>query len=275
MRNPIITLTTDFGIKDYAVGAIKGRIHSEISNVKIVDISHEITPFSVSETAYIIKNAYQHFPKGTIHIIAVDSEWSIENEHLVFLLDDHYFICSDNGVISLITSYLQPSKIIKLTIDDSDTYFLANFINAACHIARGEALDSLGSQITDVKEISEVQPIFYEHKNELHGHVIYIDNFGNLISNIDKKMIDDFGKNRDFIVKAGRHEFTKIYNNYNDVVNFSMDSNKRNDDGKRLALFNSDNFLELALYRSNLKTVGGASSLLGLTYRDTIIIKFL
>ena len=71
---PIITLTTDFGTKDHFVGSIKGAIYSELLDARIVDISHQITPFNITETAYILKNAYQNFPDGTIHIIGVDSE---------------------------------------------------------------------------------------------------------------------------------------------------------------------------------------------------------
>ncbi len=98
----IITLTTDFGEKDHFAGAIKGAIYSELDEIKIVDISHSVSPFNISEAAYIIQNAYSSFPKGTIHLIGIDSELSPENKHIAVKLDDHYFICANNGIMSMI-----------------------------------------------------------------------------------------------------------------------------------------------------------------------------
>ena len=95
----IITLTTDFGEKDHFVGAVKGAIYSELENVKIVDISHSISPFNVPEAAYIIQNVYNSFPKGSIHLIGIDSELNQENKHIAVKLDDHYFICANNGIM--------------------------------------------------------------------------------------------------------------------------------------------------------------------------------
>jgi len=86
-------------------------------------------------------------------------------------------------------------------------------------------------------------------------------------------MFQDVGKGRKFKVNASRYSFEKIYNKYNEIVgNNTKDKNRF--DGNKLALFNSAGYLEIAIYRSNLKTVGGASSLLGLEYRDPIIIDF-
>src|SRR5699024_3546197 len=98
----IITLTTDFGEKDHYVGAIKGSLYSQIDNVRIVDISHLISPFHLHEAAYIIQNAYKSFPDGTIHIIGVDSELNPENRHLAVKMDGQYFICADNGILSFL-----------------------------------------------------------------------------------------------------------------------------------------------------------------------------
>ncbi len=276
MNHPIITLTTDFGTKDYFVSAAKGRIYNELPNAHIVDISHKITPFSIYETSYIIKNAYKHFPKNTIHIIAVDSEWSLENKHYVFLLDDHYFICANNGIVSLISSVIKPEKVFEITLPKTENdYFLKNFIVAACHIARGGNLSLIGKETADVKYLNEVQPVVNAEKNQIMGNVIYVDNFGNLITNIDKNIFNTIGQGRKFELNARSHVFTKIFNSYNEIVNLDIPKGKRNDDGKKLALFNSDNYLEIAIYKSNLQSVGGASSLMGLNYRDSITIRFL
>jgi len=276
MNNPIITLTSDFGTKDYFVSAAKGRIYKELPNAHVVDISHKITPFSINETAYVIKNAYKHFPKGTVHIIAVDAEWSIENKHYVFLLDDHYFICANNGIISLITRVLQPKKVIEITLprNTENSYFLENFISAACHISRGGSLNLIGKDTNNVKQLTEITPVVNKEKNQIIGNVIYIDNFGNIITNIEKDLFKRIGQGRKFELHARSYIFTKIQDRYNEIANLEIAFEKRNDDGKRLALFNSDNYLEIAVYKSNLKTVGGASSLLGLNYRDSVTLRF-
>ena len=112
-------------------------------------------------------------------------------------------------------------------------------------------------------------------QNQIAGSIIYIDNFGNVSSNISKSVFHAIGKGRAFEITARNYKFTKIYEKYNDVVDFSIPAGKRQDDGKRLALFNSADFLEISIYRSNLKTVGGATSLLGLNYRDNITVRFI
>lgn len=274
---PLITLTTDFGTKDHFVGAIKGAIYSELDNARVVDISHQISPFNITETAYIVKNAYQNFPKGSIHIIGVDSELSSENKHVALLLDDHYFVCPDNGVISMIASDIKPEKIVEITIHDrliSSFNVLDVFVKVACHIARGGTLEVIGKNIDKYKQLTEVQPFINDDKTKIVGSVLYIDNYGNVISNISKKLFQDVGKGRDFEVIARSYTFTKIQQQYNEVVNYDTPLQNRQDDGQKLAIFNSANYLEIAIYKSNLKTVGGASNLLGLGYRDTITIRF-
>jgi len=275
---PIITLTTDFGTKDHFVGSIKGAIYKELLDAKIVDISHQITPFSITEAAYIVRNAYQNFPDGTIHIIGVDSEVSIENKPIAIKLENQYFICCDNGIISMITNEINPEKIVEITIQnplENKFTVLDIFVKVACHIVRGGMLDVIGKQIYEVKKLYEIQPQVNAEKNKIVGSVVYIDNFGNVISNISKQIFNTVGKGREFELIARNHTFKKIYKKYNEIVDYTLEKEKRQDDGKRLALFNSANFLEISMYRSNLKTVGGASSLLGLNYRDTITVHFI
>ena len=193
-------------------------------------------------------------------------------------MDGQYFICCDNGILSMITNEINPEKIVEITIqnsEDNNFAILGVFIKVACHIARGGMLEVIGKRITDIKSIFEIQPQVNEEQNQIVGSIIYIDNFGNVISNIAKSIFQNIGKGRAFEIVARNYKFTKIYEKYNDIVDFSVPVDKRQDDGKRLALFNSSDFLEISMYRSNLKTVGGASSLLGLNYRDNITVRFL
>lgn len=274
---PLITLTTDFGTKDHFVGTIKGAIYTEFIDAKIVDISHQISPFNITETSYILKNAYRNFPKGSIHIVGVDSELSVENKQIAIELDGHFFICSDNGIISMIASEIKPDKMVEITIHNtlaSSFNVLDVFVKVACHIARGGTLDVIGKPIDQYKKLNEVNPLINDERNRISGCVIYIDNYGNVVSNITKKLFQEIGKGRAFEVIARNYTFDKILEQYNEVVNFSIPLENRQDDGKKLAIFNSAGYLEISIYKSNLKTVGGASSLLGLQYRDSITVKF-
>jgi len=273
----IITLTTDFGTKDHFVGAIKGTIYSELPDARIVDISHHISPFNITETAYILKNAYKNFPEGSIHIIGVDSELNNENKHIALKLDNHFFVCPDNGVISLLASEIKPEKIVEINIHDYvGTSFpvLDVFVKVACHIVRGGTLEVIGKIIPSCKQLTELQPTISTDGKTISGNIIYVDNYGNSISNISKKLFQEIGKGRNFEVIANRYTFTKIHTKYSDIVDFTLPKEQRQKDGSRMAIFNSANYLEIAMYRSNCNTVGSAFTLLGLKYRDVITIKF-
>lgn len=272
----LITLTTDFGRKDHFVSAVKGAIFTLLPEARIVDISHEISPFNITETAYILKNAYKSFPKGTIHIIGVDSEITPENKHIAILLDGHYFICPDNGIMSMIASEINPTKIVEINIHDRiETSFsvLDVFVNVACHVARGGTLEVIGKPMSDITKMVELQPQIIS-ESKIIGSIIYIDNYGNVISNITKEMFNQVGKGQKFTLSAGRYNFKKVHSKYSDIVDFSLPVNQRNYAGNKLALFNSGDYLEIAIYKSNLQTVGGASTLLGLDYRSTISVEF-
>ena len=274
----IITLTTDFGEKDHFAGAVKGAIYSELEDIRIVDISHSVSPFHISEAAYIIKNAYRSFPPGTIHIIGIDSELTPENKHLAVLLDDHYFICANNGILSLIASEVRPEKIVEINIHDKvSTNFpvLDVFVKVACHLARGGTLEVIGKNVGEMKYLKQVEPLINSEKNQIIGHVLYIDNYGNVITNISRKLFESVGKGRNFTITARTANLDEIHETYSDAINFNVEKEKRGEeDGKKLAVFNSGGYVELAIYKSNPSTVGSAASLFGLQHRDTVTINF-
>jgi S-adenosylmethionine hydrolase len=273
----LITLTTDFGNKDHFVGSVKGALYSEIENVNIVDISHNISPFNIIEGAYIIQNSYKNFPEGSIHIIGVDSEKTPEQNHIAMILDGHYFICSNNGIMSLISSKINPEKIIEINIHNhKSTSFtvLDVFVKVAAHIYRGGSIDLVGKRIQELKELYDINPIVNEKNKEITGNVIYIDNYENVITNISKTLFDEFGKSRPYVINARNYKFESIVNSYSEAIKFDIKKEIRKEEGKKLALFNKSNFLELAIYKSNPGNTGGASSLFGLNYRDLVTIKF-
>jgi S-adenosylmethionine hydrolase len=271
----IITLTTDFGEKDHFAGAIKGAIYSEIPDVKIVDISHSVSPFNIPEAAYIIQNAYSSFPKGTIHLIGIDAEINPENKHIAVKLDGHYFICANNGIMSMICAEITPEKIVEINIHDrivTSFPVLDVFVKVASHLARGGTLEVIGKVISDIKPITNMHPFVNDEKTQIIGSVIYIDNYGNVITNIRKSFFEEIQKGRDFEIFARNYKFKTIHKKYSDIINFDIPEEKRHDEGRRVVVFNSSSYLEIALYKSNTSTVGSASTLMGLQLRDTVTI---
>ncbi|UGS21932.1 SAM hydrolase/SAM-dependent halogenase family protein [Flavobacterium cyclinae] len=272
----IITLTTDFGHKDYFVGALKGKILSEHKEAVIVDISHEIDLFNTLEASYCIEAAYHNFPKGTIHIIGVDSERVGDTQHIAMQWDDHYFICADNGILNTLIQKKIPQKIVAITIHDRlniDASDMDVFVAVACHIARGGLLNVIGKEIPALKPVSVLTSSISADLNEIKGQIVYIDSFGNCVTNISYKQFNETIRGRKFEIVIKNKKFSRLHKNYSD---FPVSDVKQLKDleGEFLALFNENGYLEIAIYKSNPKTVGSAATLLGLHFRDTVSIKF-
>ncbi|PWA05988.1 SAM hydrolase/SAM-dependent halogenase family protein [Flavobacterium laiguense] len=272
----IITLTTDYGLKDHFVGALKGKILSEYSEASIVDISHDIDPFNTAEASYIISSSYASFPKGTVHIIGVDLESNKENQHIAMQWNDHFFIAADNGILSMLTQKIIPQKIVAITIHDrlhSDASDLDVFVKVACHIAKGGVLNVIGKEITTLKQVTDLQVSLSDDGNQLKGNVIYIDHFGNVVTNISKKQFLETVKGRSFEI-VFKNKIIKTILPYYSAIASSDKYPIKYYEGEKLAIFNEAGFLEIAIFRSNPLTVGSASTLLGLNYRDVVSIRF-
>ena len=273
---PIITLTTDYGLKDHFVGALKGKILSEYPEAKIIDISHEIDPFNTVEASYIISASYSSFPKGTVHLIGVDMEHNKENQHIVMQWNDHYFIAADNGILSMLSQKIVPQKIVAINIHDrlpSDAADLDVFVTVACHLAKGGLMNVIGKEINTIKQVTDLQSVLSADGNSLKGHVIYIDHFGNVITNISKKYFIEVAKGRPYEIVLKTKNIKTILPNYSAIANSDKYPIKSYE-GEKLAIFNEAGFLEIAIFRSNPSKVGSANSLLGLNYRDAINIIF-
>ena len=273
----IITLTTDYGNKDYYVSSLKAKLISNIENVNIVDISHNISPFNLAEAGYVLQGAFEEFPKGTIHILSVDSELTPENKHVVIKYNNCFFIGADNGVFSLIFRDTRPDQIFEINLHSNYNYKISAddlFVKVAAHINRSGPLNVVGSEIKKIKEIYNLRPVVNKEGNQIIGSVIYIDNYGNVVTNITKKMFNEVSKTRSFTINARNVKFSKIHQNYSDAIDFNLEKKNREEDGKKIALFNSLGYLQLSIYKSNPQTVGSASTLFGLNYRDPVSVYF-
>ncbi len=272
----IITLTTDFGLKDHFVGALKGKIYAEFPEAKIVSISHNVDPFNISEASYIIGAAYPSFPKGTVHIIGIDIELNSENQHIAIEWNDQFFICADNGILSILTQKTKPQKIVVINIHDrfpTKPTDIEVFIKTACHIAKGGTLNVIGKDIETLKQITELNTTISEDGRTLKGIVTYIDHYGNAVTNISKKTFRDTQKGRVFEINFKNKIIRTIFAKYSDVGNSGKYPLKHYE-GQKIVVFNEAGFLEIGIFRSNPATVGSANSLFGLNYRDVISVQF-
>ncbi len=255
---PVITLTTDWRYDDFYSGALKGKILGLYEDAKIIDITHQIKPFNITEAAFILRNTYHHFPKGSIHIIAVKSEPEKIREHVLVEKDNHYFIGTDNGIFGLLFRD-QPDKIYTLEKSMALPTFpsLSVFAEAAAKIAMGESPESIGRETGEIYKRIPLRPTIDE--NVIIGRVIYIDSFSNAITNITKELFYRVANNRSFqiFVQSNTNKINRISKTYQDSP-----------EGELLALFNSLNLLEIAM------NGGNAAQILSLTKDSTVRVSF-
>lgn len=270
---PIITLTTDFGLKDYYLGALKGQIYKSFNNYcEIVDISHSISPFNIYHASFVLKHAYRYFPENTIHIIDVDSEESTNQPLVIVEYKNHFFLCADNGILSLIVEGEKPSNIYQIDTNKIPKEIKEDsFVFIAKELVNRDFLKYTTFQ-KKLKDVVHFSTIMNTEKNILHGHIIHIDRYGNGISNIMREDINRFKPYNSLSIHVKGYTFNTIYEKYSDLhepLNTLTEA-----DGEKLAVYGSNNHINIAIMKSNLDTVGGASTLLGIDFRTPVTIRF-
>ncbi len=234
----IITLTTDFGLADTFVAQMKGVILSIDTNAKIIDITHEIRPFSVIDAARAVSSAYRYFPKGTIHIGVTDPGVGSERKGLLIYADGHYFIGPDNGIFSLVIKRTSAFKAISLRPIEqfplSSTFHGRDlFAPVAAMLSIGHNPESFGEAVSEIVTIDESQPLM--SGRSIKGTITTIDNFGNAITNIPFSGVNE----RPFKVLFRDLE-VPYYNFYQQA------------EGKGLGCIgNSQGFVELFVFKGN------------------------
>ena len=270
---PLITLTTDFGLQDAYVSALKAQLYYQLEAPEIVDISHLIEPFHIIQAAYVLGSVYRSFPQGSIHFVGINFNQTPEQDLIVAELNDHFFVCADNGFLSLLEPELKPTKAIALKASKNTNQ--ARGVEAIAHIHRGGALSVIGTPITTLKQLTQHMPSVHPKGNEIQGHVLHIDRFGNIVTNITKQLFQKVGRNRAFVIHARNHDFKEIFNDYHEAIRYDKPKAQREEAGKKLALFNSQGHLELAVFKGSPNYGGGASTLFGLSYLDPIRVAFI
>lgn len=270
----LITLTTDFGTRDGFVGVMKGVILGINPNVTLVDITHDIEPQNIVQGAFVLANAVPYFPPDTIHLVVVDPGVGSTRRALAAQVGETFFVAPDNGVLSFVlrpfdfaqgkpsSSAVRPSSIHVVHLTNT-AYFLSRvsttfhgrdiFAPVAGHLSRGVPLDALGARIEDWGQLPLERAT--RHDDRIIGRVVYIDRFGNAITNIGEEMLEGLER-APLVVRIGAHTLRGIRTTYADVS-----------PGEPLALVSSSWHVEIAVRQGN------AAQALGIRVGDVVSIE--
>ncbi len=236
----IITLTTDFGLSDPFVGIMKGVILSIAPDLQIVDITHDVRSYDITEAAFLVNSSYRYFPPGTIHVVIVDPGVGSARRAIAAYTKDHYFVAPDNGVLSyaLHTEPMAPIPAVyrisneSLFKDPISRTFHGRdiFAPAAAHLARGTPLESVGDRVVDYikKSLPQARP---RGEQGLLASVLRIDKFGNIITNLRRSDLHD-----DFTIRVAGLDVTRLCETFADA-----------EPGEFFALEGSTGYIEIAL----------------------------
>lgn len=253
----IVTLLTDSGESDHYVAAMKAKILGFNPGIKIIDISHRISPCDIAHAAFILRAVFRDFPKGTVHMAGIHSTGEQNDAFIAVQMEDHYFVGADNGLFGLISDKPHQNLVELNTINPLQTTFPEKdiFAPAAAKLASNVALTDLGKPMPTFKKMIDRQ--VKATKKQIAGHVIKVDNFGNLITNIPKEAFDILSNGKIYTIQFGGEKFRRIHTLYNQA-----------DEGECFILFNSLGLMEIGIYKGN------ASELLGLSYDSMVNITF-
>ena len=245
----IIALLTDFGTKDYFVGAMKGVILSINPNANIVDITHEIEPQNIASAAFTLRACYKNFPPRTIFVVVVDPGVGSNRKAILVETADYYFIAPDNGLLSFIFSERKDFKVFELT---EEKFFAAKvsatfhgrdvFAPVAANLTNGVQSAEFGLQTKDYIQLDEYAP-HVESNESIVGEIIHIDRFGNLITNLKQENLPD-----EFVAEVNN---TKI----NKLLNYFAEAEK----SELFMIFGSAGFLEIVAFQDSAADLLGAN----------------
>ncbi len=253
MRKPIVTLTTDFGTGDHFAAVMKGVILGICPNATLVDISHEIRPFEITEAAFVISQAYRFFPKKTIHVVVVDPGVGTARRPVLMEAGGQYFIGPDNGVFSMVFTR-EKHKVREITCSRfflkpvSATFHGRDiFAPLAAHLANGTTPAQFGKPVADYLRMNLEHPP-RTGKRTWTGLILKIDRFGNLITNLH---IDEFPDLhlRPFEMQVGVKNLSKIAQTFADT-----------DPGEAFLIVGSSGYLEVVANQASAARLLGCGT---------------
>lgn len=257
-RPKIIALLTDFGTKDYFVGAMKGVILRIDPNVRIVDITHEVAPQNIRSAGFTLRACYRNFPVGTIFVAVVDPGVGSQRRAILVETADYYFIAPDNGLLGFVFHEAQRFRVFELT---DRQYFAAEvsatfhgrdiFAPVAAHLSAGLDPTEFGGEISDFVHFQENRPRRI-NENTTEAEIIEIDRFGNLVTNLKREDLPE-----KFVLKIGETKIHKLQSYFAEAA-----------EGDILMIFGSAKFLEIVAFRAS------AENLLAACVGQKIIAQF-
>lgn len=246
----IITLTTDFGLQDHYVSVMKAVMLGIAPNSRMIDISHQIPPQDIMAGAYVVRNAAMLFPPGTVHLVVVDPGVGTGRKMVALKIEDQYFVGPDNGIFSLIGDEYN-YRAVELTNSDfwrantSKTFHGRDiFAPVAAHIAKGVPLEQLGDPLEELVTYRWAVPI--SDKDGIQGWIVHIDRYGNLISNITEKLLNEAGSMSKLKIYVGNTILDELVTTFGDVP-----------EGEAAAYIGSSGMLEVAINKGNAKKLLG------------------
>lgn len=253
----IVSLTTDYGTKDYYVAELKASIISKKEEATFIDISHDIDKFDIVQAAFFLSNSLPSFPTGSIHIVAVHCNYRRNNEFIAFEKNGQFFIGPNNGVFSLVFDNLDERKVYRIALPDGENHSANSiFAHAAAFFSHGLPIEDLGEVIKEFNKKLTIEPVV--NSTQIRAMIIHIDHFDNVIVNLKKETFEQARNNRKFELYYKPHDpITFLSRGYSDVPV-----------GDPVAFFNSAGFLEIAL------NLDKASSMLNLQKNEIIQINF-
>lgn len=237
---PIVTLTTDWHRDDFYAGLLLGHLLRIAPNARIIPISQHITHHNSIHAAFVLRLAYTGFAPGTVHLCMVGSENCKTRRMLVFELDGHWFVLPDNGMVGMLSKVSPPPpRAFAMSNGSFGALQAATEAIAAINVNRLEEYPV----VHDFKIQTGSEAAFTEHS--ITGKIVYIDSYGNAITNISRQLFEMVGRNRTFeipIIPGIKIE--QIVQSYHEI-----------EAGDLLALFNSAGLLEIAINMASLATM--------------------
>ena len=239
---PILTLTSDIGQQDYLVGAVKGQLLQVNPAYTLIDISHDLAPFNISQAAYVCRNAIKNFPAFTFHLILVNLFEQKPEQLLLAFHNNQYILCADNGLLPMILEET-PEMVISLPLDKSATkntlYCTKVMAQAIEQLNEGKPLTAIGVPDAVYMDRTPLRPLLSD--NWMEGQILFIDHFENIVVNITHEQFEQQRKGRSFRIVFKRDE----------VINVISETYANVKEGEKLALFNSAGYLEIAINKGN------------------------
>lgn len=242
--SPTITLTTDFGTQDWFVGVMKGVIAGIAPEAKVIDITHEIPPGNIRAGAFALATSFSFFPKGTIHVAVVDPGVGGSRAPIAVQTEDYIFVGPDNGVLSWAW---ERQKAHSIWLLDQRKFFRKPvsrtfhgrdiFAPVAAHLSTGKPLEQFGHEACFYLTLPWPKPRL--SKDRVTGQVLYIDRFGNALTNISEASLGEFSKKKPQVI-LNEQPLCTVQQFYQAVP-----------EGKAVAVFGSNGFLEIAVNGGN------------------------